>query len=226
MREHFPNIYAECLRVRHRHHARSRSRSSPRRTTCAAASRPISHGRTTIPGLWAIGECACTGLHGANRLASNSLLEGLVFGHRAADGSSRRSPSSQQSRCPSVPEWEIGERRAERRGGRRHAQLGRAPPHDVELRRHRPLATRASAAPRAASRSSRRRSASTTGSTSSRAICSSSATSRPSPQLIVECAASAPREPRPPLHDRLPRDRTRKLARDTVVKRGVPAHGR
>jgi L-aspartate oxidase len=40
-------------------------------------------GRTTLPGLYAVGECACTGVNGANRLASNSLLEGLVFGQRA-----------------------------------------------------------------------------------------------------------------------------------------------
>lgn len=42
------------------------------------------NGRTSVPGLWAVGECASTGVHGANRLASNSLLEGLVFGARVA----------------------------------------------------------------------------------------------------------------------------------------------
>jgi L-aspartate oxidase len=42
-------------------------------------------GRSTLSGLYAVGECSCTGVHGANRLASNSLLEGLVFAHRIAD---------------------------------------------------------------------------------------------------------------------------------------------
>jgi L-aspartate oxidase len=42
------------------------------------------HGRSTLPGLYAVGECACTGVHGANRLASNSLSECFVFGRRAA----------------------------------------------------------------------------------------------------------------------------------------------
>jgi L-aspartate oxidase len=62
-------------------------------------------GRTTIPGLWAIGEVACTGLHGANRLASNSLLEGMVFGHRAAEavGAMKKEP------LPNVPEWDTGQ---------------------------------------------------------------------------------------------------------------------
>src|SRR5690606_30415963 len=43
------------------------------------------HGRTNLPGLYAVGEAACTGVHGANRLASNSLLESLVFAWRVGD---------------------------------------------------------------------------------------------------------------------------------------------
>jgi L-aspartate oxidase len=42
------------------------------------------HGRASVQGLYAVGECSCTGLHGANRLASNSLTECFVFGRRAA----------------------------------------------------------------------------------------------------------------------------------------------
>jgi L-aspartate oxidase len=64
-------------------------------------------GRTQVPGLYAIGEVAHTGLHGANRLASNSLLEGLVFGHRAAKSAGEESsPASQAPQEP--PAWNPG----------------------------------------------------------------------------------------------------------------------
>ena len=68
------------------------------------------HGRTTLPGLYAAGEAACTGVHGANRLASNSLLEGLVFGALAADAmasdSSRLPPLQQPHAGPSSAHME------------------------------------------------------------------------------------------------------------------------
>jgi L-aspartate oxidase len=62
--------------------------------------------RTSVPGLLAIGEVACTGLHGANRLASNSLLEGLVFGRRAVE--TARELAAHAGPPPAVPDWDVG----------------------------------------------------------------------------------------------------------------------
>lgn len=64
-------------------------------------------GSTGIPGLYAIGECACTGLHGANRLASTSLLEGLVWGVEAACRIAERRENMPVERTRSIPEWNM-----------------------------------------------------------------------------------------------------------------------
>ena len=62
------------------------------------------NGRTDLPGLYALGETACTGLHGANRMASNSLLECLVFGRVAAKDIVRDLPNIPP--VPTLPEWD------------------------------------------------------------------------------------------------------------------------
>lgn len=68
------------------------------------------NGKSTIRGLYAIGEVGCTGLHGANRLASNSLLEGNVVARRALDEMMRHYPPSKQTFNPlEIPAWEHGD---------------------------------------------------------------------------------------------------------------------
>jgi L-aspartate oxidase len=82
VRERFPKIYTTCLRYG-LDLTREPVPVSPAAHYSMGGVRTDLHGRTTITGLYAAGEVACTGVHGANRLASNSLLEGLVFGARA-----------------------------------------------------------------------------------------------------------------------------------------------
>jgi L-aspartate oxidase len=85
MYERFPTISGLC-----REHGLDLARDllpvAPAAHYCMGGVLTDANGRTTQPGLYAVGEVACTGVHGANRLASNSLLEGLVFGLRLADG--------------------------------------------------------------------------------------------------------------------------------------------
>jgi L-aspartate oxidase len=82
IKSRFPRIYATCLE----HNIDITVDQVPIRPAAhylMGGVRTDLHGQSTMPGLYAAGESACTGVHGANRLASNSLLEGLVFGARA-----------------------------------------------------------------------------------------------------------------------------------------------
>ncbi len=83
VRKRFPMIYATCMQ----YNIDIADELVPIRPAAHYAMggvRTDLYGQTSLPGLYAAGEVACTGVHGANRLASNSLLEGLVYGARAA----------------------------------------------------------------------------------------------------------------------------------------------
>ena len=132
--EHFPTVFAACMAAG----------LDPRTSPIPVA--PAAHyhmggiatdawGRTTLAGLSAVGECASTGAHGANRLASNSLLEAVVFAHRIAErlrdsSAAKTAPPTSCPAPPALPEPARGELRACMQADcgvvREHAGLARA----------------------------------------------------------------------------------------------------
>ena len=101
LQEHFPNIYARCLELGIDISKQPIPVVPAAHYTCGGVLADL-EGRTDIDGLYAIGETACSGLHGANRLASNSLVECMVFAQAAAQDIER----STRQRTPSLPAWD------------------------------------------------------------------------------------------------------------------------
>jgi L-aspartate oxidase len=95
LEKRFPRIYATCLKYG-LDLASDLAPVSPAAHFMMGGVKTDLSGRTSIPGLYAAGETAATGVHGANRLASNSLLEGLVFGARAGDAMKKDAPASKK----------------------------------------------------------------------------------------------------------------------------------
>ncbi len=99
--DHFPTIYARCLELGIDITKGPIPIVPAAHYTCGGVVTDLA-GRTDLPGLYAVGETACTGLHGANRLASNSLLECLVTGRACAHDIAQRATAV----VPDLPDWD------------------------------------------------------------------------------------------------------------------------
>ncbi|SDP69659.1 L-aspartate oxidase [Pedococcus dokdonensis] len=104
LEERFPTIVARCRELGF-DPATELLPVAPAEHYASGGVRTDLHGRSSVEGLYACGEVSCTGVHGANRLASNSLLEGLVFAHRIADDLSARLSAGE---LPPVPPGQAG----------------------------------------------------------------------------------------------------------------------
>ena len=107
VKKRFPNIFAKCLEYGHDMTKQPLPVVPAAHYQCGGVVTNVD-GETDLPGLLAAGEVGCTGLHGANRLASNSLLEALVVAHRAAE-TAVKMVSEFKSETSSLPPWQSGQ---------------------------------------------------------------------------------------------------------------------
>ncbi len=105
--DRFPNIYETCMQYGFDPTKEPIPVVPAAHYMCGGVVTDIK-ARTTIPGLFAIGEVSCTGVHGANRLASNSLLEAVVFANGVADACREWLESVKHSPAPETPPWNKG----------------------------------------------------------------------------------------------------------------------
>ncbi len=101
--EHFPNIYQKCLNFGYDLTRQAIPVVPAAHYTCGGVLTNI-HAQTDLPNLYAVGEVACTGLHGANRMASNSLLECLAVGFFAAQNISETTAETPLTK--NIPKWD------------------------------------------------------------------------------------------------------------------------
>jgi len=106
--ERFPNIYKTCLSVGIDPANDPIPVVPAAHYQCGGIQTDI-NGRTSLSGLYAVGEVACTGLHGANRLASNSLLEGAVIAARAYEDVIKTKSDKEKISEQIIPEWTSGD---------------------------------------------------------------------------------------------------------------------
>jgi L-aspartate oxidase len=108
LRKRFPNIFAECLRFGI-NMATDLIPVVPAAHYCCGGVRTDVNGVTSVKNLYAIGEVGCTGLHGANRLASNSLLEAMVVGYNAVIHSLSQKDDGPKIDSSQIPDWSHGD---------------------------------------------------------------------------------------------------------------------